>query len=52
MGKWNEFNEYPRKTVANFKYFKDREYIRTRAAQKLRESRVLVNEQFPQEIEG
>ena len=51
MGKWNEFNEYPRKIVAKFTYFKDREYIRTRAAQKLRGSRVWVNEQFPPEIE-
>lgn len=51
MGKWNEFNEHPRKIIAKFTYFKDREFIRTRAAQKLRGSRVWVNEQFPPEIE-
>ncbi|XP_048759528.2 uncharacterized protein LOC125669122 [Ostrea edulis] len=49
MGRWNEFNEHPRKIVAKFTYYKDREFIRTRAAQKLRGSRVWVNEQFPPE---
>ena len=50
-GKWNEFNEHPRKIIAKLTYFKDREFIQTRAAQKLRGSRVWVNEQFPPEIE-
>ena len=40
MEKWNEFNEQPRKNVAKFTSFGDTEFIRTRAAQKLRGSRV------------
>ena len=48
IGKWREFNEHPRNIVAKFTYFKDREFIRTKAAQKLSRSYVWVNEQFPQ----
>jgi hypothetical protein len=51
IGKWSEFNVHPRNIVAKFTYFKDREFIRTRAAQRLAGSKVWVNEQFPQEIE-
>ena len=51
IGKWREFNEHPRNIVAKFTYFKDREFIRTKAAQKLSGSNVWVNEQFPPEIE-
>lgn len=51
MGRWNEFNEHPRNIVAKFTYYKDREFIRTHAAQKLKGSNVWVNEQYPPEIE-
>ncbi|XP_062619728.1 uncharacterized protein LOC134281270 [Saccostrea cucullata] len=51
MGKWSEFNEYPRNIVAKFSFFKDREFIRTRAPQKLSGTRIWVNEQYPPEIE-
>ncbi|XP_061178382.1 uncharacterized protein LOC133187025 [Saccostrea echinata] len=51
VGKWNEFNEYPRNIVAKFSFFKDREFIRTRAPQKLSGTHVWVNEQYPTEIE-
>ncbi|XP_062618873.1 uncharacterized protein LOC134280478 [Saccostrea cucullata] len=46
MGKWNEFNEFPRNIVAKFSFFKDREFIRTRAPQKLSGTRIWVNEQY------
>ncbi|XP_062602247.1 uncharacterized protein LOC134263905 [Saccostrea cucullata] len=36
MGRYDEFSEYPRKIVAKFSYFKDREYIRMNAAKKLK----------------
>lgn len=42
---------HPRKIVAKFSYFKDREYIRINAAKRLKGSRVYANEQFPPEIE-
>lgn len=51
MGKWNEFSVHPRKIVAKFSYFKDREYIRINAAKRLKGSKVYANEQFPPEIE-
>ncbi|XP_062609377.1 uncharacterized protein LOC134271145 [Saccostrea cucullata] len=51
MGKWNEFSEHPRNIVAKFTFYKDREFIRSRAPQKLKHSNVWVNEQFPPEIE-
>lgn len=51
MGKWSEFSVHPRKIVAKFTYFKDREYIRINAAKRLKGSGVYVNEQFPPEIE-
>ncbi|XP_062594181.1 uncharacterized protein LOC134255674 [Saccostrea cucullata] len=51
MGKWSEFNEFPRNIVAKFSFFKDREFIRTRAPQKLSGTRIWVNEQYPPEIE-
>lgn len=51
MGKWKEYSSQPRNIVAKFTYFKDREFIRTRAPQKLHKSNVWVNEQFPPEIE-
>jgi hypothetical protein len=51
MGKWSEFNVHPRNIVAKFTYFKDRECIRTRAAQRLAESKVWVNKKIPPEIE-
>lgn len=50
MGRWNEFSEHPRNMVAKFTYYKDREFIRIHAAQKLKGSNVLVNEQYPPEI--
>ncbi|XP_061196027.1 uncharacterized protein LOC133204318 [Saccostrea echinata] len=51
VGKWSEFNEYPRNIVAKFSFFKDREFIRTNAARRFSGTKVWVNEQFPQEIE-
>lgn len=51
MGKWNEFSVHPRKIVAKFSYFKDREYIRINAAKRLKGSKVYANEQFPPKIE-
>lgn len=51
IGKWNEFSVYPRKIVAKFSYFKDREYIRLNASKRLKGSQIYVNEQFPPEIE-
>lgn len=51
MGRWNEFSEHPRNIVAKFTYYKDREFIRTHAAQKLKGSNFWVNEQYPPEIE-
>lgn len=50
MGRWNEFSEHPRNMVAKFTYYNDREFIRIHAAQKLKGSNVLVNEQYPPEI--
>lgn len=51
MGKWKEQSSQPRNIVAKFTYFNDREFIRTRAPQKLQKSNVWVNKQFPPEIE-
>lgn len=51
VGKYNKSSKHRRKIVAKFTNFKDREYIRTSAREKLRGTRVYVNEHFPPEIE-
>ncbi|XP_062568339.1 uncharacterized protein LOC134230520 [Saccostrea cucullata] len=51
LGKFTEFSDRPRNIVAKFTYFKDREYIRTKAPHRLHGCNIWVNEQFPAEIE-
>lgn len=45
MGRCNKFSEHPRNIVAKFTYYKNREFIRTHAEQKLKRSNEWVNEQ-------
>lgn len=51
MGKPDEFKTKPRNIIAKFSFFKDREFVRRRAPQKLKNTNIWVNEQFPPEIE-
>lgn len=51
MGKPDEFKTKPRNIIAKFSFFKDREFVRRRAPQKLKSTKIWVNEQFPPEIE-
>lgn len=51
MGKPDEFRTKPRNIIAKFSFFKDREFVRRRAPQKLKNTNIWVNEQFPPEIE-
>lgn len=51
MGKPDEFKTKPRNIIAKFSFFKDREFVRRRAPQKLKSTNIWVNEQFSPEIE-
>lgn len=51
MGKKDEFRTKPRRIVAKFSFFRDRELVRLQAPKKLKGSNIWVNEQFPPEIE-
>ncbi|XP_062574544.1 uncharacterized protein LOC134236388 [Saccostrea cucullata] len=51
MGKPDEFRTRPRNIVAKFSFYKDREFVRRRAPQKLKHTQIWINEQFPPEIE-
>lgn len=51
LGNPDEFKTKTRNIVAKFSFFKDREFVRRRAPQKLKNTNIWVNEQFLTEIE-
>lgn len=51
LGRYSEFQKYPRPIIAKFTFFKDKELVRTVAPQCLIGSRYRVKEHFPYEIE-
>lgn len=51
LGRFSPQKLFPRAIVAKFTYFKDKELVRTRAAQRLIGTRFRVKEQYPTEIE-